>query len=176
MPPKTFYKHCLKCNRPFSTFSEIKIYCNDVCELRDRVAKKSRELGITDKTIGAIKCPGCNIYFVRRNRENYCNQICWENHYHRKIKEKKEELRKRNPIEQICPVCKSKFIALTRGYKYCSNLCAKKIGDENFEKLKAKKREENAKAGKKKRKIPYHVLNMIAEKKRLDEEWDRLTR
>jgi hypothetical protein len=173
MPPKPFFRHCLKCGNGFSTFEESKIYCHDVCQSRDKAARTAREEGISEKTIHALECPGCNAYFIPKNHEKYCNWICSQNAAARK---RRAEKRKNKLIDKTCPECKSNFTAYASNIKYCSNICAQQVAQRNFQAFKAKKREENAKAGKKKRQIPYRILNAMAEKKRLDEEWDRLTR
>ncbi len=174
MPIRPIYRHCQRCDEGFSTFEESKIYCSDACELREKLKKNREEAQITFRTKGSRKCLGCGEYFVRASYADYCNVICWHDKY--KAAKRQETIDKNNAIEKTCPACNHTFRSDRANIKYCSTTCSEQKNRENLEKLNAKQAEERAKAGKKRKKIPYHILNLMAEKKRLDEDWDRLTR
>ncbi len=173
MPPIPFYRHCVRCNLGFSTFEGSKIYCGDRCELRDKLKKQANESPINKKTRGAVQCLACGSYFVGHLFRDYCNAICCvDGNNERK---RQETFDKKQAIEKSCPGCRDKFITYKNNVKYCSKICADKVNRENLDKRNAKRKEDNEKAGKKRKKIPYHVLNLMAEKRRLSEDWDRLT-
>jgi hypothetical protein len=171
MPQKPFYRHCLKCNIGFSTFEEAKIWCGDVCEFRYKTALAARNPAVTRKTARSVKCPGCDVYFIPRTNQIYCHQYC-RAEYNNKIAKEKTFLARE---EKTCPVCKELFKA-DKTIKYCSNACRHVVNHDKLNKFNAKRRADNAKAGKKKSRLPYHVLNRMAEQKRLDEEWHKLTK
>lgn len=175
MPPKLLYRHCPKCRVGFSTFEESKVYCGDDCEFRHRAMKKQSDLLLNENVLGAVKCRGCDIYFMPRPNQIYCHLYCHKATHNARNRQKTVEKNKNNPVDKICPVCNFSFTNPSTRIKYCGKICAEKHNKERLKKINAQKKEENAKSGKKRRKMPYHVLNALAEKKRLDEDWNRLT-
>lgn len=178
MPPKVLYRHCLKCGLGFSTFEESKVYCGDRCEIRDKLIKQAANNSVSEDTRGSVKCLACGYHFIRKrhdswNHQEYCTASCYFDGS--KEIERQKHYDEKRAIQKTCPACNETFITYKNNVKYCTNICAKQINKENLEKRNAKKREDNAKSGKTRRKLPYHVLNALAEKRRLDEDWHRLT-
>ncbi len=178
MPPKPFYKHCQHCDKGFSTFEHDKVYCSDPCEVRATRIKQSAENSVDENTRGSFKCLACGYHFIRKRHDAWTNpEYCTASCYfagERQIRQQNDYDSKR-AIQKTCPECNETFITYKNNVKYCTNMCAEKANKEKLEKLNAKRKEDNEKAGKKRKKIPYHVLNLMAEKRRLSEDWDRLT-
>lgn len=176
MPPRPFYRHCPRCGKGFSTFDDHKLYCGDVCELHDKATKVRRDVSVNENTPRAVKCPGCGNYFVPARAQIYCMGYCRNETDQANHRSKVANDLKVNPINKTCPVCAEKFTTNTRLIKYCSKICAAQANREKMAKFREKRSEDNKKAGIKKRRLPYHVLNAMAEKSRLNESWLRLSR
>lgn len=175
MVVKTYYKHCLKCEKGFSTFDQSKVYCQDLCECREKVNELRNKLSVSCTNKNSKKCAGCGIYFMRRNGESYCSGACWWDTDRKRRLEESSQKYQTKLIKKICPVCKWQFETSLKHQKYCTNICSQEMQKESMIKMREDQKLKNTNIVKKRRKIPYHVLNMMAEKKRLEEDWNRLT-
>jgi len=172
MPPQLYRHHCSHCNVAFNTYDTEKKFCTDSCECLYKCAQKARQKSFLKSQGEIFPCSHCGNLFKRGNKyKRYCNQACQIAHAV-DVKRQKviDKYRKKT-----CPMCSEEFVANERR-KYCSYICSNKKAKEDLaDRQEARRIEKTGDPVKKRRLLPYHVLNVIEERKRLSEAWNRLT-
>ena len=165
-------KQCVCCSRPFQTWENSVICCSQQCDSRHQALKKyvPKEENSEYKKpllIGNEKeCRHCGTIFYGGNSK-YCCPGC---RIAREIYEKKENV-------VICRECGTEFIKQSNNAEFCSFPCSNTWAKRDCrEKKRIQRLKEGPKDRRKGKPVSYDELNRRAEKKRLDEEWKKLTR
>lgn len=124
-----------------------------------------------EKEYTGWKCLNCGCVFGKKSKpamnKIFCDPRCGYEYQFNKARIEKK---------QVCKVCKTEFVSINSTV-FCSSMC-QKLGAMESQKIHNQKYKKTKPVTEKKKRhaIPYDVLNKLAEKRRLDEEWRRLTR
>ena len=169
---KIIITECPYCKSRFQTYDKDKVFCNDLCEFRQKQIKKvpiEEKHGCSvDEFIGNSLgiCRHCGDKLYSYNM-NFCDSVC---------RSSREKYEKKTNTSRNCRACNLKFIPKPELRFYCSEYCnQKKISEQKQKNAKREKEKRELRPKKIGRKVSYEELNRRAELKRLEQEWKRLT-
>lgn len=172
MNNKIIITECKYCKSRFQTYDKDKVFCNDLCEFREKQIKR---VPIEEKH-------GCSVEEFIGNSVGICNHCGkYLDHYEMKFCDEHCRYSRRKYKEKIspsklCRACKTPFIPKPELNFYCSEYCnQEKITERKQKQAEAEKAKRELRPKKTGRKVSYAELNRRAEVKRLAEEWKRLT-
>lgn len=144
-----YVKHCLVCDKEYTTSKRTQIYCSRKCQMQSM--RKDKASGI---------CLFCGKHFTAKRHDSigkYCSHQCQINDLHQqklqRIQEKEEQkkLEEQNRINQTrinefinvsshlkkCKRCGKIFVS-SYGKEYCSEECRRKAANSRHDKSRSK--------------------------------------